>query len=405
MTSASLANGCTPPPFPPFQPFLNSTPVQFVSNNLGEWNGMHTSNVSIAYINSTIPTPWPILIAGQFITLSTAAVTLARRKNSFLYSKPSHIEAIVLAVPVLYQIVRALASLVSLSKALSGIGGHFMPPSGCFALALSFMPASANQKLHVITRRLAEFGIVIGLVETSIASIVQLLHPKNINYYGKWFVTGGSCPRLIGDLDGWACLDQYYVGCGVATTVFGNQSSAHAYNSTLQSGQMATQDPNFFHNHNLIAVSEYGLSFVTFAVATFVLLVYFCILIGMPWDNFGKFFDFDLAPNEEGGVYKAYLAVFPVILIFTLVIFPLHYTSQTKPVSFVVQDSVGNISAAALKNYLSWQPMWQNWTGDGVDGKTWTDFFLVKTPVDRYGFLHYWWNIEDVSILRRLALM
>jgi hypothetical protein len=409
MTSASLASSsvCTPPSFPPFQPLLNSTPVQFVGTNLGEWNGSHTSNVSIVYSNSTIPTPWPLLLAGQLISLGTAALTLA--KGEYSYSSPNskiiHTKAIALAGPVLYQVIRAVASFASLCKALEGTGGHFMPVSGSWGLAISLMPAYCDEEMHVITRLLAGIGILIAFLEASIMANVQIFHPKNIGYYGKWFTTGGSCPRLVGDLDGWACFDQYYVGCGVDTLISGNQSSVNADNTTLHSGQMPTRDPNFLRLHNLIAVSEYGFSLITWAMAPLAVLGQFAVLIWFSYENLDKFFGFDTASTEEGGAYGVSLASLPTILIFIVVFFPMHYTSQTKPVSFVVQDSIGNISAAALKYNNGGQPVWQNWTGEGVDGKTWTDFFLVETPADRYGFLHYWWNTEEVSILRRVALM
>jgi hypothetical protein len=406
MTSTSLAV-CTPPPFHPFQPLLNSTPIQFFGTNLGEWSDSHTSNVSIVFNNSTIPTPWPLLLTGQLISLGTAAFTLARGEYSYtsLDSRGTNIMAIVKAGPVVYQIVRAVASFASLCKALEHTGGHFMPVSGSFGIAMSFMPAWLNEEMHVITRLIAGLGILIGLLEASVMSNVQLWTPKKFDYYGKWLVTGGSCPRLVGDLKKWACADQYYVGCGVETLISGNQSSLNAHNTTLHSGQMQTRDPNFLNLHNLIAISEYGFSFLIFLLGPLGVIGQVAAFIWFAWESSDNLFGFETRFTETGGTYAMSLAMLPMLLIFSVVFFPMHYTSQTKPVPFVIQDSIGNISAAVLQYNSGGKPVWQNWTGEGIDGKTWTDFFLVKTPTDKYGFLHYWWNSEKVSVLRRLALM
>jgi len=168
---------------------------------------------------------------------------------------------------------------------------------------------------------------------------------------------------------------------------------------------MQNRDPNFFRLHNLIAVSEYGLSFLTFALSPLFAIGQLAALIWFAWENLDKFFSLDAFFVGHGGAYSMSFTTIMVIGIFTVIFFPMHYTAQTKPVPFVIQDSIGNISATVLKYNSGGKPVWQNWMGEGVDGKTWTDFFLVETPTDKYGFLHYWWNSEEGSILRRLALM
>jgi hypothetical protein len=90
-----------------------------------------------------------------------------------------------------------------------------MPVSGRVAIVMSFIPAWFNGELHVVTRLLAGFRIFISFLSTTIMLNVQIWKPNNINYYGKWLITGGSCPRVVGDIKGWACAEQYYVGCGV----------------------------------------------------------------------------------------------------------------------------------------------------------------------------------------------
>jgi hypothetical protein len=108
-------------------------------------------------------------------------------------------------------------------------------------------------------------------------------------------------------------------------------------------------------------------------------------------ENLDKIFGFDTSFTEDAGAFAGSLATLPVLLIFIVVFIPMHYTSQTKPVSFVIQDPIGNVSAAVLR-YNGSNPEWQNWMGEGVDGKSWTDFFWVETTTDKYGFLHFWWT-------------
>lgn len=97
------------------------------------------------------------------------------------------------------------------------------------------------------------------------------------------------------------------------------------------------------------------------------------------------------------------------MIIFISVGFPLHYVRQTKSKSYIIQDGIGSLSAVAFQygnqTFNAGQPLWQTRTGDGVDGRVWTDFFVVQTPTDRFDFLDYWWNRNGGSIWHKISLM
>jgi len=87
----------------------------------------------------------------------------------------------------------------------------------------------------------------------------------------------------------------------------------------------------------------------------------------------------------------------------------MQYVGQTRSTSIVIQDSMGNLSAIAIQygneTFDNGQPLFQTWTGDGVNSSVWTDFFLAQTPADKYGFLNYWWNQNGAVIWHKIALM
>ena len=119
----------------------------------------------------------------------------------------------------------------------------------------------------------------------------------------------------------------------------------------------------------------------------------------------------ELDRNDELHVFKTKFAMgsLVVILFFASISVPIHYVSQTQATTYVVQDSIGNLSAAVIalgnETFNEGKPLWQTWTGDGVLPGSWSDFFVVETPVDRWGFLNLWWQTHGARVWYWLSAM
>jgi len=190
---------CTPPPFP--SPYvIPSSPVHFNKTLIGEWNHNHTSTVALVYGKNTVPTPWPIYLAGLLISLGTAIYsTISGRPDPNSVEK-RHVRAIIGFFMSLYQAIRAVSGFIGLCLALSNQGGHYLAPSAITCVLLSLVKGTLDVGAYSFARTIMGLGASFAVVTLIIMIILQVFDPNGAGYYAEWLVVNGNCPRVVSDL-------------------------------------------------------------------------------------------------------------------------------------------------------------------------------------------------------------
>jgi hypothetical protein len=403
---------CTPPSFPTLAHQPPSPTQANGSLLIGRWDPNHTSTAALIYKESTLPTPWPILLAGYLFSLATALFSSVpgciklQRDNYDDGAPPSHFLAIISSAIAGYQSLRAVFAFGAVCQALAETGGRYMAPSGILVLTVSMIPYVFDVNVYGAFRVLAGVGLVCNLITHTMLLIAQ-----HADYYGKWYLVGGNCPKIIGrSKDVRSCPQQYFVGCFVDKLARRGDAK-----STVKSGYFAAQPRDKIYIRNPIYVGEAILGATDILIEiTLVVNLYYSLegirnilrkanmLLSRPF-----MFSHNLESFEDKTALTLVTAIFT--LIFGVVAFPINYVTQTRSTSFVVQDAVGNFSEAMIQlgneTFDVGEPLWQTWTGNGVNGSVWTDFFLASTPSDRYGFLELWWRSHRSRVWHWLPLM
>jgi hypothetical protein len=69
-----------------------------------------------------------------------------------------------------------------------------------------------------------------------------------------------------------------------------------------------------------------------------------------------------------------------LIILCTVILFPIYYVQQTRPVTYTVFDSVGPLTRGSDRSPAA------------LNGTIWSDWFYVAKPVDQFGFMAAWWR-------------
>ncbi|KAH8669447.1 hypothetical protein BGZ60DRAFT_35275 [Tricladium varicosporioides] len=391
------------------QPGLNNTvssPVAGENLIRGFWDSNHLSAASIHYTQATLPTPWPVLLAGLLMSLGSAIKILISNSK-----KPTMVSIAINTAFSSLQVVRCVLAFLGACIAIKSHEGRFRPPSAIVVLLLSTIPYSLERRSFRISRVFAGIGILFAIITLSM--MVAIRAKDSNDYYGKWVldfsgnVTGysntGNCPFVVGQDDDPrnTCPDPYYVGCGLNLI----PDDIYKTNKTLWQSKISGQNPNTYHVRNKLALGETILGLILLIPGIgggfFILIPLGFVLMGSYIVWAVKFlrrpFAVDpLDPNDELERYKKNTAKISTIaiLIFIAVSFPLHYLQQTRPTGFMVLDSFGPLEQAEYQTTDVWgvqKPMLDSWTGNSRNGTSWSDFFYVETPTDDWGFVNHWW--------------
>ncbi|KAI9859283.1 MAG: hypothetical protein M1813_007057 [Trichoglossum hirsutum] len=382
-----------------------TSPIANDNIQYGLVNPVHSSTMSIVYTSSTLPTPWPILLAGLLWSLLSAIRGMLPQR-----SKPSQVIYFSFSV---IAFIRCLAALIAACEALATTGGRFRPASAVVVLLLSTLPYALNPRSYRLSRALAAIGTI--LVFITLSMMIAVRAKDSNNYYAKWVLTGGNCPAIIGKSMLNICPPLYYVGCGLSLP-----EVAKATDAELRMSFMQPQNPNTFKDTNKLALGEtilgllliapfilLGIGFTLFVIAT-AMYTLWEVFVWL-FESFARPFETDWDEGGEDNVRFTATVAVVVILVYIAVSFPLHYDIQTKSRMFVVFDGFGNLQPANLQvghdYYDSGDIIWSSWTGDSANGTSWGDFFLVQTPTDRLGFLGHWWKTNKVRIMNWIAIL
>jgi hypothetical protein len=284
-------------------------------------------------------------------------------------------------------------------------------------LLLSAIPYSLERRSFRITRVLAGIGVILAIITLSMMVVVRINHAND--YYGKWVldVSGnmpgysdiGICPFVVSQDDDPrnACPHPYYVGCGLNLITPGTETTS----TLLSESHMEGQDPNTYHVRNKLALGETILGLILLIPGIgggfFILIPLSLVAIGafIVWavsalrDPFSvDLLDHDDMDQDELDGYKrttARVATVAIVVVIA-VSFPLHYLQQTKPTGFMILDSFGPPQPASYQTVAEgWdygKPILYSWTGKSTKGTSWSDFFYVETPTNRWGFVEHWWS-------------
>ncbi|ORY16366.1 hypothetical protein BCR34DRAFT_584315 [Clohesyomyces aquaticus] len=339
-------------------------------------NPSHNSTIAVVYAASTVPTPWPLIVASIGYSVITALWTLIGMLRP---QKPSSSGKTLIGglFFTTTNTVRSTSVLISTCKALlkptvEGTG-RFMPPSAIGALTLSIIP--------YIFRSPPPFDAV-ATIDTmmAFASLIMMtfwpLSKPGLLSYGKKVMVGGNCPIAVTDCYGWPTLFERRAGCGW-------------YN---------TSDPTYkFDETTMLSTAEHMIGIFMFA-PLILLGGWFCIflgavlvvMLGSAFTNIVKWLrrpNWDV-PEMSRSKRRWVIAICALKILFLVVIgvvsFALHRATEV-PTSY----SNGEKGGQAFYFVDSFGPV-RNLSAE-LAGESWSECFKVYLPTDSQGFLGAWW--------------
>ena len=191
------------------------------------------------------------------------------------------------------------------------------------------------------------------------------------------------------------CVWQEYVGCGLDKIQLTQE--LFDSNTPLYDPYVTSINPNTNAVENRLVLVEFILGFPLLGPDCIVLLVALVFLVwvfvyiaelikSMRRNSFGTH---ELRIADKYGRHLKTAAVV-VIVVYIATSFPLHYVQERQPTAFLVLDSYVPLAEARYNttddgSYI----VPGTWTGNAVNGMSWSDYFYVQTPIDELGFLSY----------------
>ncbi|KAN0076679.1 hypothetical protein V8E54_006821 [Elaphomyces granulatus] len=384
-----------------------------LSNNAtvyGLINPEHHSNVSIVYSNATLPTPWPVLLAGLLWSfLSTLRL--------WLFSGKGRTSRFVACGLVLVTTLRCIAAFVAAVQAMEIAGGRFRPPSAVITLllsALSFLFKPGYGVSYILAIISSFFAFI------TLTMMVAIRIRNENDYYAKWLVVGGNCPIIVGIDTLTPCPFISYVGCGLDQIPQTNELALA--NNALYGSYRSNNNPNTFENRNHLVLGELvlGLLLLTpFMIGFGIVLLFLACIFYLIWEALKlvawslahpfrvlSLEEDDLGPNEKRLGFFVGPVFALIIAIYIATSFPLHYVQERHPTGFFVLDSYGPLQPAEYQDTTYYGIVQGSWTGDSANGTgSWSDYFYVETPAEDLGFLDYWWEENVGRAMNWLAVL
>ncbi|KAH8717008.1 hypothetical protein GQ44DRAFT_762435 [Phaeosphaeriaceae sp. PMI808] len=324
----------------------------------GFWDQHHLSTASIRYVQSTLPTPWPILLGCS---------------------------------------IRALRNgLLGACMALKHHEGRFRPPSAVSVLLLSTLPYAFERRTPRISQVLAAAGSLLALITLSIMVSIRINHTND--YYGKWkinfsptaagFPNVGQCPFVVSNEydPRFVCPHPYYVGCGLDRIFRGYRPGI---DPLLRQSYIEAQSPNTYHVRNKLALGE--------TILGLILLIPgigggFFVLIP---SGLHPFRVDELDTNDKSHRWKrttARIAV-PSILVIIAVSFPPTTSNRQSPPASLFWTALGRSSPRAIKQSPGGRTMGSLYSIPGLETRQTERAGLISTTLSRRLIDGAFWSI------------
>jgi len=371
----------------------------------GIFDATHHSNASISYRPATLPTPWPVLLTGLLWSLLSVCFSILSDPTT-----ASQIRDLCLS---LIGSIRGITAVVAAIQAMANVGGHFRPPSAAVVLFLSCVSHFFKSRGFSLSYLLTLIGSLCSFL--TIALMVGVRARSKNDYYGKWFLSGGNCPIVMDAFALTTCDWSAYVGCGLDKIP--RTQELYDSNSALYDSYVGSINPNTYKMKNRLVVVEFILGFLLLGPGCIFLLLALVFLLWVFWyiaelimsvtrNPFGTH-ELDLT-DKSGVVLTTVMVVVVVTAVYIATSFPLHYVQERQPTAFLVLDSYGPLAEAQYNTSNNWdfqEIVPGTWTGNAVNGTSWSDYFYVETPVDELGFLSHWWQGNRDQVANWLAVM
>lgn len=320
----------------------------------GVYDANHTSTVGIAFDRSTLPTPWPIIVASIGLSLITASWALYTIRKG---SNRSWVAGLCFS---LLNTVRSVAALVSASRALAGHGGLWPAPSATCALVLSNIPYTYRSPAPFDS--VAIIDTLLSFTALGITGLAPWYRWEGLSY-GKMSIFGGNCPAFVA-----LCPDQShlnYAGCG----------------------WIDPKDPDYqFDGSTIVSLVEKIIGMAFFAPLAFGSWIVVFLVIGLLAKAFSGITEWLSDPDWEPANCDKHRRRQKVFLILKVVFISIAglatisaHLNQERPKPIypsLLLDSFGPVRNLSTESA----------------GESWTDCFVVDLPWGRLGFMDIWWS-------------
>ena len=209
--------------------------------------------------------------------------------------------------------------------------------------------------------------------------------------YGKIGVQGGECPWFLGDD---ACSSQSFRqnGCVYNSTW---DIAVHGY-PPASPGSNSDPNPNIYNSHgpyHLPEVEIYvGLAGALYGILVMLVSLGFIHHTAQSWRDFWRPFPAIKMASEGRLFYSGNKLAFGVMLLLAIVTMVVHLLDELHSRKFVYTDSFGpNIYSLGSQGILQ------------ANGSSWSDCFIVDTPVEKWGSISAWWQVKESRAVRLLA--
>ncbi|OQV08063.1 hypothetical protein CLAIMM_12389 [Cladophialophora immunda] len=360
---------------------------------------------------------------------SSSSTTISSLDETNKYGGLGRCALITSIIGLGWSTIRAGALLAVLIQITMGEKGHTYP--GIISIVIMF----TSVQTYLGTRAMPRILYLLILVDlcaiyaSLVLGLLSFLHNKDTSYQ-EFAVSGGNCPCLLGyktgrNMKSCAAFTQplpNVVGCNskylwANNTVPGSDGLERMPypKSCLLSSDAAGDkdiDPNMMTYMVLAEIVVggvgllYGLIVLLFS-SRWVLEVLRHpseLLQALTMDRAGprsRDLRYDAIPGPErarshkmpGRAIGMTVLAFVALLMFAAVTIVVHVLDETQPIRMFYMDSFGPLADTL---------------GDGTAtadaGASWSDCFVVDTPVSADGGFHIWWAVRQSRILRALAL-
>jgi hypothetical protein len=383
-------------------------------------NSSHITTASLVYTRQTAPTPWPILAFSLGVSL---LISLWGTVKSFLEyrdsnpSKPGIISVVLTSISALYNAYRGVVAFVAVIQLITNYAGTGPPDiisvSGlllCIVPYLYIAPFHvAETKEEKMVNRFAwslSFLAFVSALAAMIILIVKILDEQSnkLSMYGLWELQGGNCPvPLLPD----ANISQF---CPPPSGVLSCDQIA---NFTSDGGILGPTSTlwTLQTDGNALALEQFAYAIINITSVGAAVGALFWHL----YKKSGLRKRFQLArdrrrkeddrqrrirlfreeyPEQETQRTKGknwlLLKTVPTLIIIIITAFALWITvkEEANPPEITIMDSS--------------EP--SNSTQSAGNGTVWADCFTIKPPLDKYGFLKFWWEDEHRDVVSAIAL-
>ncbi|KAF4625643.1 hypothetical protein G7Y89_g12524 [Cudoniella acicularis] len=170
-------------------PYNSTTIHQAINSNI-------TSNVGVVYSHTTLPAPWPWLVASIGLSLLTNILSILSVKLRSTSDQKWEFSNLTLSIgTTILSTIRSVAAFFSAINAVRGNSStRFQSAAALACLLFSIGPARRGHRFQFL-RGVASMNMIFVSLAIFINQL-QLLQ-KSPTYYGKWFLQGGAKPAWV----------------------------------------------------------------------------------------------------------------------------------------------------------------------------------------------------------------